>query len=369
MKIIEINKVKDFIALEDTWNKILEQSHNGVFSTWEWLTIWWKHFGKDKQLLILLAEENSEIIGIAPFMYSVQKVLGIRQGIIEFIGSGNKHSAYLDFIIADKHEKCIQMFFEYLHNLSENWSRVTLVDVPEKGKSLLHLQKLSPRIEVAHKCLYVPLPPTYSQLLKNIQPRARKSYRAKLKKLQEDGLKLEFVDYSGVDSVTEGMNTLVDLHQSRWKTKGSFSGMFSDPSFHRFSVDVAKKFSEKGWLGLYCLELSGQPVASTYGFKYKSKYYSNISGLDSAFLQYDIGILLRFGIINACIQSGLVEFDFLWGNDMWKQRFRPIAKRNFNATILNQGFLSGFKNFFYTKLFNGSFLLNKRLRKIQSRNR
>jgi len=364
MKIIEINKVKDFIELKETWNKILEKSGNDVFSTWEWLTIWWKHFGQDKQLLILLAEENNKVIGIAPFMYSVRKILGVSQGIIEFIGSGNKHSAYLDFIIAEKHEKCIQMFFEYLYNISQNWNKISLTDIPEKGKGLLHLQKLSPRIELAHECLYVPLPASYSLFLKNVQSRARKSFKKKSNQFREDGFNLEFVDYSGVDSVVEGLKTLVDLHQSRWKKKGSFSGMFADPKFLKFTIDVSKKFSEEGWMSLYCLEISGEPVASTYGIKYKSKYYSNISGLDSSFLKYDIGIILKFHIINNCIQSRLVECDFLWGTDIWKQRFRPILKRNFNVILLKHDFFSGFENFLFNKLSNGGHLLNNLLKKF-----
>ena len=40
MKIIEINNFKDFTALKNTWDSILKNSNNDVFSTWEWLNTW-----------------------------------------------------------------------------------------------------------------------------------------------------------------------------------------------------------------------------------------------------------------------------------------------------------------------------------------
>ena len=88
MKIIEINHFKDFISLKNTWDMLLEHSSNEVFSTWEWLSTWWKYFGNNKKLLILLAKENDRIVGIAPLMYSIDRVFGVNQSIIEFIGAG-----------------------------------------------------------------------------------------------------------------------------------------------------------------------------------------------------------------------------------------------------------------------------------------
>ena len=78
MNITEVNKFSDFVALEGRWKKVLQQSDHTVFQTWEWLSTWWKYFGNSKRLLILLAEENDEIVGIAPLMYSVYSKFGAR---------------------------------------------------------------------------------------------------------------------------------------------------------------------------------------------------------------------------------------------------------------------------------------------------
>lgn len=104
MKITAVDNFNDFLALQEKWKKVLQLSDHTIFQTWEWLSTWWRYFGKGRRLLVLLAEVDGEIRGIAPLMYSVESKFGVRQGIIEFIGIG--HSEYNGFILSDKHQQC-----------------------------------------------------------------------------------------------------------------------------------------------------------------------------------------------------------------------------------------------------------------------
>ena len=152
MKIIELNKHRDFIALEQTWNDVLQRCDHTIFQTWEWLSTWWKHFGNNKKLLLLLAEEKDEILGIAPLMYSVHKMFGLRIGKIEFIGTPD--SDYHDFILTEKEKDCIELFVNHLKKLPEKWDCIELTDIPENSKSSRFLSKLSKKFDTVHKCPY-----------------------------------------------------------------------------------------------------------------------------------------------------------------------------------------------------------------------
>lgn len=126
MRITEVNDVKDLVSLRDPWNDLLQRSNHTVFSTWEWVYTWWRHFGNNRRLIILLAEEDNKLIGIAPLMYSVHSMFGLRQGKIEFIGTrpttnaafieDEQNSAidvvanYNDFIIEEGYETCLPLF-------------------------------------------------------------------------------------------------------------------------------------------------------------------------------------------------------------------------------------------------------------------
>ena len=103
-----IENTQDFLKLQEDWNNILKKSYaNFPFLTFEWLSNWWKYFGKNKQLFIMTAHENDNgpPHAIAPFM--LVEFAGFK--IIQFIGT--ERSDYLDFIIEDRIEDTIKAFF------------------------------------------------------------------------------------------------------------------------------------------------------------------------------------------------------------------------------------------------------------------
>ncbi|MFA5365059.1 MAG: GNAT family N-acetyltransferase [Candidatus Bathyarchaeia archaeon] len=293
-----------------------------------------------------MAEENGKLIGIAPLMYSVHTMFGLQRGTIEFIGAG--HPTYSNFIINDEHDKCIQKFFEYLNNLPKKWICAELCNLSQDRNSLSSLNKISNNVERERKCLLTKLPSSSDAFLSTIKRKDRKEFRRNLRRLQNDGFKVDLTDCSETNQITKGMSSLFYLNQKRWNSKG-FSGKFSDPNFCNFCLDVAKCFSEKGWLGLYNLELYGKPVASLFGFKYKSTYSAYITGMDPAYKQYGVGTLLFIKVIDRCIQDGLAEFDFMWGTDHYKQQYNPVSKYTFKASVPRKGTLSHFNYLLYKK--------------------
>jgi len=163
MKIIEINDYDDFLSLEERWTEVLQRCTHNIFSTWEWLQTGWKHFGNYKKLVLLLAEEHNKIIGIAPLMYSVQTIFGLRRGKIEFMGA--PYSDYNNFIIAEKREECLKLFIDYIYSLPEKWDCIDLLDIPENAECLPFLAKVSKNLTMIHECPHMQLPESYEKFL------------------------------------------------------------------------------------------------------------------------------------------------------------------------------------------------------------
>lgn len=345
MRITEINSYSDFIALKDRWNDVLRRCDHSVFSTWEWLSTWWKHHGNSKRLLILLAEENNEIIGIAPLMYSVHTILGLRQGKIGFIGAAD--SDYTDFIIADRREECLPLFIDYLNNIPEKWNCIELIDVQESSKCMPVLRKTSNKLKLRCECPYAPLPKSYDTFLKGLSHDWRWRVRRNLRLLKKD-FKVDFADYSGIQSCDEGMRWLFELHKKRFETKG-YPGIFADPKSRNFHLDIAKSFAQKGWLSLFLLKLSDNIVAALYGFKYQAKFYQYQMGFDPDYSKYSVGNQLIAYTIGKCIEDELLEFDFLRGASLHKDHWTTKARWNLEAIIPRRGLLTSFQNSLYTK--------------------
>src|SRR5438132_12003737 len=62
-----IQSDEQFLSMREKWNALLQCSaSDGVFLTHEWLSSWWRHLGEGRQLSIVTARENGELIGILP---------------------------------------------------------------------------------------------------------------------------------------------------------------------------------------------------------------------------------------------------------------------------------------------------------------
>jgi CelD/BcsL family acetyltransferase involved in cellulose biosynthesis len=371
MKISEVNTFRDFIALKDAWNDLLQRSAHTVFSTWEWLSTWWTHFGNNRRLIILTAEENNRLVGIAPLMYSIHSMFGLRQGKIEFIGTDAANPAdsiiednsninerrlvnYADFIIEHKYEKCLPLFFTHLHNLKINWSCTELLNIPANQDSLSRLSQVSTHIKPIHQCLHTPLPTSKEALLSSIKRKDRKEIRRFSRRIEKAGYKLQLCDCSEKSLVTNGMDALFALNQKRWSARG-LPGAFTDPHLRSFYMDIAELFSRKNWLGLYCLKLSGKTVAALYGFRYLNKYVAYKTSMDPSYHHFSVGNLLFLNVMEKCIQEGLSDFDFMWGTDTYKKQWNTSGTWNYEAIIPKKRLFGAFKNSLYNKYwFNGN---------------
>jgi CelD/BcsL family acetyltransferase involved in cellulose biosynthesis len=340
MKVKEINTYDDFLALKDEWTNLLEKCNHTVFSTWEWLSIWWKHFGKNKKLLILLAEDHEKPVGIAPLMYYVDKTFGLRTRKIQLIGT--PQSDYNEFILAKKEEECIKAFIDYiLDSFPERWDCIELRDIPENSRTLAILKNTADKLRIAsikviHTCPYLPLPKSSETLLQNLSKNFRYNIKRYMKKMVKDYKKVEFTSYEKFSTIEEAVGVLFELHQKRWSERKE-PGAFRNKIIRKFHLEIANLFSRLNWLNLDFIMADDKAVACLYGFKYRSKLYYYLSGFNPIFTKYSPGNLLIFHILQKCIENGLSEFDFLRGEEEYKTCWTSLSRKNFDIVLVKKG--------------------------------
>ncbi|MDH5788713.1 MAG: GNAT family N-acetyltransferase, partial [Candidatus Bathyarchaeota archaeon] len=302
-------------------------------------------------------------LGIAPLMYSVHKMFGLRMGKIEFVGA--PASDYNDFLLTDRKEECIKAFVEHLSKYPEKWDCIQLTDIRQISEYIKLLSKTSRDVHVAgtsllYDCPYIPLPKSFDTYFSSLTSNFRYNLRRGLRQLQKK-YAVEFKEYSNLESFREGIIMLFKLHQNRWEAKNK-PGIFSDNKAREFHLDIAKSFSERGWLGLSSLLVDGKAVASLYGFKYGSRFYAYIAGMYSAFYRYGVSNLLLLHNIEKNIEEGLTEVDFLRGGEPYKYRWKALDRSNFETILIRKGLLPRIRNWLSSNYWTNADRLNTFLR-------
>jgi CelD/BcsL family acetyltransferase involved in cellulose biosynthesis len=338
LKVVEFN---EFQSLKDRWNESLSESlDNNIFSTWEWLSIWWKHFGEEKKLVILLVEDKNEILAIAPFVLSRCSLFGFG-GLkkISFVGSPD--SDYNSFILKERNIKLLESILDYLNNHIE-WDYLELEDISEISASMDLLRRIPLKKPYKHweerqstLCPFLTLPNSMDVFMKGLSKNMRQNLRRYSRKLEGE-YRVEFKNYDEIGSVEEAMETFFQLHQKRWESRGDL-GAFNKPLVRNFHIDIAKCFAEKGWLRLYFLTVNDKPISTYYSFEYNQKVYYYLGGWDPEYSRYMIGSLFMMYDIGKCIQRGLKEYDLMRGIEPYKTRWTTKARKNITVSFVRKG--------------------------------
>jgi len=339
--ITEINDVSQFSELRHTWNSLLERCRDkNVFLTWEYLSVYWKHFGKGKKLRILTAESDGEIIAIAPLRQTRHSPWGILgYDVVEPMACNQ--ADYTGLILAEKETEVFNSFFDYLIGTGD-WDFIYLFDFPGEtvgSRSVLHLHKTLPASELVEGavCPYISVPDSVDLLMNRYDGRYRKNIRRCMKNLQKDYGRVELTDSSEFGSTGKAMEMFFRLHQKRWATKGEVAVFNTQLARKKreFHFELAELFADKGWLALYFLTINGEPVAASYNYTYNRKMYNVVGGFDPRYSKYSVGSLLLVKTLEKCVEKGINEYDLMKGDEPYKFKWTKTTRTNVNVIFVN----------------------------------
>ena len=345
MAILELQQV-DKLEFGSEWNQSLSKSlDNHPFLTYEWLSSWWRHFGKGREVKLFTAESEGAVSLVIPVMYSTRKVFGSRRCEVSFAAAPD--SDYQVFLVSNFREaaRAVNQLTESIIQDS-GADCVVFGDVPEDSVTARLLAGVSGEGGVSrsiiNSCPYIPLPNNYEVFLQNLGPNMRRNLKVWERQALRD-YRVEFIRCDKIGTVREAMKIFFQLHQKRQVAKGN-CGLFSDEVERSFHLDVANAFEENGWLALFFLTFNDKPVSTVYSFEYNGKLYAYLCGFDPEYARYAPGHLTFKNLIEYGIKKGLKELDFLRGNEEYKTRWGTLTRNNLEFRIPKKGIKSKFYN-------------------------
>ena len=312
-----------FERLRDEWDGLLAASaRDGPFLTWEWLHSWWKHLAGRRRLHLIVAREGGELAAITPLSLvpvSPSRLMPVRS--LEFLGTGSAGSDYLDLIVRRGCEE------EVLEALTEGLLREKLLlRFEQVGRGPGPVRELSRRLasrgwgfleRPGGVCPYVGLSGRpWSEYLAGRGREHRYAFRRKFRGLTRK-FDVSFELARSDEARREALASLISLHTMRWKDRGG-SDAFHTAALRAFHEEATRLAFDRGWLRLYVLRLDGRAAAAVYGFLYGGVFYFYQSGFHPALGASSVGLVALGLSIQAAIEEGAKEYDFLHGDEAYK---------------------------------------------------
>ncbi|KKM06322.1 hypothetical protein LCGC14_1745150 [marine sediment metagenome] len=293
------------------WTELAERSGN-IFATWEWASVWWRHFGRSRRLLVTtLRATDGRTVAILP-LYLRWSTRPIRT--VRFLGHGPADQAALLCDPADRQmgpwalqralAECPLRWDIFLGERlpgDEDWSSLPGVTrLRREGSPVVRIDGRSWDSFLASKSR------NFRQQVRRRERRLAKQHEVRFR-LSDDPKRLG-----------DDLDVLFELHEARWGRRGSrnFAGVHK--AFHR---DFAALALDRGWLRLWTMEVDGTPVAAWCGYRFGGAEYYYQSGRDPAWDRASVGFVLLAHSIREAFNDGMHEYRLLRGGEAYKGRF------------------------------------------------
>ncbi|MEM7014327.1 MAG: GNAT family N-acetyltransferase, partial [Verrucomicrobiota bacterium] len=277
-----IREESAFFNLEAEWNELLQRtSANSVFMTFEYLSAWWRAYGKNYQMYLVTARsDDGKLLGLAPMMIGRGHSFARKRfRHLTFIGGlGDALAEYQDFIIAPGHEsELMPIFYDHIiEDLRGKWDLMFLGLVDENSPAMQQLLATAPQFGghtlqlTSRPSPHIPLPATWEELIRSKSKNFKKQFNNQWNRLHKRH-EIEWL-VAGKDlSLDEAFKVLMELNHKRWGDKGE---AFQSEEFNTFHRELCRLFQERGWLFFHLMKLDGQFAAARYDFVYNNKLWN-----------------------------------------------------------------------------------------------
>jgi CelD/BcsL family acetyltransferase involved in cellulose biosynthesis len=298
-----VDLVSSLDEVREDWVRLAHESRN-LFSTWEWASTWWRHYGAARDPLVAACREGLDTVALLPlYLWSRRPVRVARligHGPADQLGAiyaQGADAAAAEAVRQTVEQADLDLVLMELLSGREAWQELL------RQKPLL--RESSPTISLGAG---------WDAYLAGRSANLRQQIRRRERQLGRRHA-VRFRLATEPHSLQEDLSLLYALHRARWGARSAFS-RFED--FHR---DFAALALERGWLRLWFLELDERPAAAWHGFRFAGveSYYQ--AGRDPAFRDESVGFVLLAHSIREAAEDGVVEYRLLRGAEDFKLRF------------------------------------------------
>jgi hypothetical protein len=357
---LTIKEVKDFpsfLALEQEWNSLVEKSSTAtVFFRHEWFKCWWKAYGEEKELFILLLyKENNHLIGISPLMISKKYFRGFPTRNIGFIE--NDETPCCDLILLQKEEerfKVIEKIVEYIIAKNRRWHIVLLQKVLKDSETYKNIMKVCCKkgLRVYERpslnSPFLQISGDWDLFYKNTSQRFKKRLRYNNNMLKKLGT-ISIEGYTKPDEIKKVLPEIFDVGRKSWKEKIKRS-ISSTKQTRDFFSNLTAETTSNGWPLIWFLRINNEIVAFEFHLQYKGIIHALRSEFDEAYKNYSIGSVLDTHIVKSIFEKGFKEYDMGGNADTYKTHWTKSNRKHVDITILNKGIYPKFLAFLENQL-------------------
>lgn len=284
-KVVQVEIYDGFEELEpiqQQWDKLAESLGSEIFLTYDWCRIWWKYYGKERDLRVFVFRSNSELVGIIPLFFEKIWLGPAFIRAVKIVGSDFSLSQFSFPLVENYIKAIVEKFFELFSG--EKWDVLHIGPIAGLYK---HYDNLKDALKQSFNGSYSVLEKeggvqTYFKLLdnwenhlstigKNERGNIRRNYNYLHKSFCDESNNINSC-FATQDNFTGFFDDFVEMHQAHWKKLGKGGHFIDWPYALEFHREMAQSHLHLGRLRLLKVSIGSNCIGYQYHYRFGDKY-------------------------------------------------------------------------------------------------
>ncbi len=328
---LEIDCIRDpsgFAELREPWNRLASAMRRPrVFLFHEWFQAAWEWAGLDSDLHVLRIRDADRTIGFFPLLLRRPPRARLSARRLEFLSVPD--TQYCDLICRDSDRSaCLRAVAAYLERNAPAWEVMVLRYLAQRSPTVASPTDALPAHRIRFLARsggtnpYVDLDGTWDAFYASRSRRMKKGNNLAAGRLRRAGeIRVEWFRSSRDDDhrLPMVLDAITHISARSWKGRTPFS--LDHPGPGAFIRRLSATALERGWLSIWILYLSEEPVAMEYQLIHGDTVHALRADFDETCAQLSPGTYLNWKILEALFGTGLSRYYMGPGENAYKLRW------------------------------------------------
>jgi CelD/BcsL family acetyltransferase involved in cellulose biosynthesis len=338
----EINDLAQLAPCRLLWKRLLGETPGGsFFHSLDWLEVYWRHYGMDQRLRVLLVSSDRQPLGILPL--TVQRET-TRVGRLRVLTYPLHDWGTFYGPIGPNPTATLLAGLRHVAQTPRDWDLLELrwVDLlgHDRGRSetAMKLAGLPASGQFWEQSPLVELPHGWEEYWRSRDKKFRHNVERCGRRLAEQG-EVSLLRYRPGGTLHGDDDPRWDLYdacttlaQRSWQGSSTDGTTLSHDGIRNFLRDAHLAAVRAGALDLSLLMLTGRPIAFVYGYRQGDRVYELRKGFDPAFAALRPGLVLQQLRLQDGCQRGDRCYDMGVGSLDVKRHWQTSLAANFRLT-------------------------------------
>jgi CelD/BcsL family acetyltransferase involved in cellulose biosynthesis len=331
--ILEINRIDDLASLRQDWDNLLEHTSGAsFFQSLEWLEIFWRHFGEEREekhenrLRVLVVPSEGRPSGILPLVVRSERTNVGRLRVLTF-----PLHAWGSFYgpIGPNPAETLAAGLEHVRNTPRDWDFLELRWLGGPGANPLEIRNAMTAAgfqaypTVWNRTAVVDLDGTWESYWASRNRAWLRRFRQNERRLAEQG-ELKYVRYRPKqpgDPRWDLYDICEEIARRSWQASATDGTTLSHASIRDFLRETHAAAAARGQVDMNLLYLGDSPAAFIYGYCCRDFVYGLRRGYDAGLSRHGAGNVLLARMLCDSFARGDRLYDMGVGSLETKRRF------------------------------------------------